>query len=237
MFHNAFSEYESLVIGMRDCIPSASDLREGHDAVNRVHKQTGWRTVLIWARSGAMPGRFWDEVLRCAATRRHTSGTGVVSGSEDLEKSGGFAVKIKNNCRVFQCTVNWARARQKTTLIASAAQRSSSIFAETSFEQCSSDSWFSGGISIRLVALRPRDIAVNVDTDCSNQTVCKLHLLHEYPIMKTRLTSSAAYRLRPHLLLSTYLQDFSDDVTTASSICFNDCDLDSVCSRSRECGA
>ena len=70
-----------------------------------------WRYRLIPARCRALPGRYRDEVLRCAATRRHTSRTGVVSGSANLEKTGSFAVKILNNWPVFQCTVNWSRAR------------------------------------------------------------------------------------------------------------------------------
>ncbi|WP_232288141.1 hypothetical protein, partial [Gimesia maris] len=46
-----------------------------------------------------------------------------------LEKTGSFIVKSTNKCRVFRCTVNWIRARPKTTLIAGGAQRSSSFYA------------------------------------------------------------------------------------------------------------
>ncbi|QDT94478.1 hypothetical protein Pan161_61740 [Gimesia algae] len=178
---------------MMVCIPMASDLREGHDAVNRFQKQTGWRTVLMGTRYEAVLKRCRDEVLRSVATRRHTWRTGAVSGSEDLEKTGCIVVKIENNWRVFQCSVNWARARPKTALIAGGAQWSSSMFAGTEYEQCSSESWFSDGLPIRLNPNHPSDVAVNVDTGCSNQAVCKLHLLPDYPIMKTRLISSAAY--------------------------------------------
>ncbi len=70
-----------------------------------------WRYMLMWARYGTLPGRCRDEVFRSVAIRRHTLRTGVVSGSANLEKTGSFAVKIKNNWPVFQCTVNWSRAR------------------------------------------------------------------------------------------------------------------------------
>ena len=79
--------------------------------------------------------RYWyeqwwcrNERLRCAATRRVTSRMGVVSGSANLEKTGCIAVKNQNKCRVFQCTVNWARARLGLTLNASGAAGSSRIF-------------------------------------------------------------------------------------------------------------
>ncbi|QDU13891.1 hypothetical protein GmarT_17010 [Gimesia maris] len=88
-----------------------------------------WRTVLIWERCLAVLRRCLDENLRSASTRRHTLGTGVVLTSEYLEKTGSFIVKSTNKCRVFRCTVNWIRARPKTTLIAGGAQRSSSFYA------------------------------------------------------------------------------------------------------------
>ena len=88
-----------------------------------------WRTVLIWERCLAVLRRCRDENLRSASTRRHTLGTGVVLTSEYLEKTGSFIVKSTNKCRVFRCTVNWIRARPKTTLIAGGAQRSSSFYA------------------------------------------------------------------------------------------------------------
>ena len=64
--------------------------------------------------------RLWwcrGERVRCVATRRHTSGISGVTVSDNLEKSGCFMVKIRNNCRVFRCTVNWARARLTLTRI------------------------------------------------------------------------------------------------------------------------
>ena len=88
-----------------------------------------WRTVLIWERCLAVLRRCRDENLRSASTRRHTLGTGVVLTSEYLEKTGSFIVKSSNKCRVFRCTVNWIRARPKTTLIAGGAQRSSLFYA------------------------------------------------------------------------------------------------------------
>ncbi|QDT90127.1 hypothetical protein Pan161_17760 [Gimesia algae] len=88
-----------------------------------------WRTVLIWERCLAVLRRCRDENLRSASTRRHTLGTGVVLTSEYLEKTGSFIVKSTNKCRVFRCTVNWIRARPKTTLIAGGALRSSSFYA------------------------------------------------------------------------------------------------------------
>ncbi len=74
-------------------------------------KKNMWRYGLTEDRCWAMPGRYRGEELRCVATRRLTSRTGVVSGSANLEKTGSFAVKSQNNWRVFQCTVNWTRAR------------------------------------------------------------------------------------------------------------------------------
>ena len=88
-----------------------------------------WRYRLIPGRCQAVPGRCRGEGGRrgakggdgaamvrrwCgdgAATRRRTLRTSVVSGSANLEKTGCFAVKTWNKWPVFQCTVNWARAR------------------------------------------------------------------------------------------------------------------------------
>ncbi len=89
-----------------------------------------WRYGLTANRRAATSGRCRDERLRCAATRRHTSRTGVVSGSANREKTGFILVKIGNEWPVFQCTVNWARARLKTALIAGGAAGSSAIYAE-----------------------------------------------------------------------------------------------------------
>ncbi len=88
-----------------------------------------WRYLSIRARYLAVLRWCRDESQRSAATRRHTSRTGVVSGSANLEKTGCFMVKTRNNCRVFQCTVNWARARHSLAFIAGGAQRSSSFYA------------------------------------------------------------------------------------------------------------
>ena len=71
----------------------------------------GWRYRVTQARPAAMPGRFCGDSLRCAATRRHTLVTGAVMRTENLEKRTEKRVQTTNNCRVFQCTVNWSRAR------------------------------------------------------------------------------------------------------------------------------
>ncbi len=86
-----------------------------------------WRYGLTGNRPAAMSGRCRDDGLRCVAIRRVTSRTGGVSGSVNLEKTGSFVVKSQNRWPVFQCTVNWARARPKTALIASGAAGSSAI--------------------------------------------------------------------------------------------------------------
>ncbi|WP_291170990.1 hypothetical protein [Gimesia sp.] len=88
-----------------------------------------WRYGLTGDRPAATSGRCRGEALRCVATRRVTSRTSVLSGSANREKTGSFLVKINNSCRVFRCSVNWARARPKTALIAVGTQRSSSFYA------------------------------------------------------------------------------------------------------------
>ena len=128
MIHNAYSVSEILKEGMPGCIPMVCDLREGRDAVNRIQKQTGWRYELTGNRCAAVLRRYRAEALRCVATRRITSRTGVVSGSEDLEKTGSFVMKIKYRWPVFQCTVNWSRARLNSALIASGASGSRGKF-------------------------------------------------------------------------------------------------------------
>ncbi len=90
----------------------------------------GWRYRLTGVRSAATSGRFCGDERRCVATRRHTWGTDVGVQTAYLEKTGCFTVNISNNCRVFQCTVNWARARPETTLIAVGAAGSSPVFSE-----------------------------------------------------------------------------------------------------------
>ena len=86
-----------------------------------------WRYGLTGNRAAATSGRFRGEALRCVSTRRVTSRTGVKMRTANLEKTGSFVVKSQNRWPVFQCTVNWARARPKTALIASGAAGSSAI--------------------------------------------------------------------------------------------------------------
>ncbi len=88
----------------------------------------GWRCLLIQGRYWCEQWRFRDERLRSAATRRHTFGTGAVMRTAYLEKTGCFTVKIRNKWPVFQCSVNWARARHRSTFIVGGAQRSSSFY-------------------------------------------------------------------------------------------------------------
>ncbi len=97
--------------------------------VSRGMNKIMWRYGLIWERCLAVLRWYRGERLRCVATRRVISRTGVVSGSANREKTGSFVVKTGNNCRVFRCTVNWARARLKTALIAVGAAASSSFYA------------------------------------------------------------------------------------------------------------
>ena len=70
-----------------------------------------WRYGLKSNRCRGDQWRCRGDVLRCAATRRVTSRTGAVSGSANREKTGCFVVKTGNSWLVFQCTVNWSRAR------------------------------------------------------------------------------------------------------------------------------
>ncbi|QEG19511.1 hypothetical protein GmarT_54120 [Gimesia maris] len=127
--HAAFSG------GLNSC--GSVNLREGREAIKWIMGMM-WRTVLIGNRCWSDQWRCRGERLRCVATRRHTSRTGVDSGSANLEKTGCFIVKIRNRYRVFWCTVNWPRARPETTLIASGASGSSAIstVAVTGFQQC-----------------------------------------------------------------------------------------------------
>ena len=95
--------------------------REMNDLMRRyLSIRARYLAVLRWCR---------DESQRSAATRRHTLRTGADVTSEYLEKSGCFAVKNANKWCVFQCTVNWARARHSLAFIARGAQRSSSFYA------------------------------------------------------------------------------------------------------------
>ena len=87
-----------------------------------------WRYGLIKDRCWGEQWRCRGEELRCVATRRVTLRTGVVSGSANVEKTGSFIVKTWNRWLVFQCSVNWARARLKTALIAVGAAASRGIY-------------------------------------------------------------------------------------------------------------
>ena len=96
---------------------------------SRGMNNTMWRYGLTENRPAAMSGRCRGEALRYVATRRVTSRTGVVTGSANRENKVCFLVKNANKWPVFWCTVNWARARLKTALIAVGAQWSSSFYA------------------------------------------------------------------------------------------------------------
>ncbi len=85
--------------------------RGSQGGLNRIE----WRCLLIGDRCWCEQWRSWGERLRSAATRRHTSGTRVILRTDYLEKTGCFIVKSQNKWPVFQCTVNWARARHTTT--------------------------------------------------------------------------------------------------------------------------
>ena len=89
----------------------------------------GWRYLLTGGRWGAVLERCRGDGLRCAATRRHTSRTGVVSGSANLEKTGCFIVKTWNKWCVFECTVNCSRARLSLSFIVTGAQASRGVYA------------------------------------------------------------------------------------------------------------
>ncbi len=121
--------------GLNSC--SRVNLKEGHETIKSVFRLV-WRYLLILNRCRGDQCRYCADRLRCAATRRHTSRTGVVSGSANLEKTGCFIVKTRNKCRVFWCTVNWPRARHRTAFIAVGAAGSSAIstVAVTGFQVC-----------------------------------------------------------------------------------------------------
>ncbi len=138
----------------------SAEARGCQGGLNRI----GWRYESIWARSGVIFGRFRDERLRSAATRRHTSRTGADVRTDYLEKRGVNAVHTTNKCRVFQCTVNWARARPKTTLIAVGATGSSAICSRASgllpaFTGGWFAQWWYPHLMIRVVLLaRPNSV-------------------------------------------------------------------------------
>ncbi|QDU12735.1 hypothetical protein CA11_05150 [Gimesia maris] len=89
----------------------------------------GWRYESIRARYLAVLRWYRVERLRSAATRRHTSRTGVVSGSANLEKTGCFIVQTWNKWCVFRCTVNWSRARLSLSFIVTGARASRGVYA------------------------------------------------------------------------------------------------------------
>ena len=97
--------------------------------VSRGMSKIMWRYGLTEDRNAATSGRCRGEGLRCVATRRLTSGMSVNMKTDYPEKRGLFMVKIRNRWCVFQCTVNWARARLKTALIADGATGSSAVYA------------------------------------------------------------------------------------------------------------
>ncbi len=174
---------------MMACIPSSRDLRDGRDAVKRVRQKTGWRYGLTGDRCAAVLRRYRDETLRCVATRRHTSGTGAVSGSANLEKTAGFRVNLRKWFGLFQCSVNWSRARLRIALIAVGASGSSSICAGMSLEQCASD-YRSAVDFCRDSILFTREMQPLTGRQIDQNSGCKLHLLQEYHIMKVRRTCS-----------------------------------------------
>ncbi len=136
IFQNAFCDFWFLMVGMMVCIVSVSDLREGRGAVKRGQQKTGWRYGLTGDRCAAVLRRCRGEALRCVATRRHTWDTCAECAGEELEKTSGFRVNLRKWFALFQCTVNWSRARPKRALIAVGARRSSSICAGIPIEQC-----------------------------------------------------------------------------------------------------
>ena len=191
MFQSAFCNDGILTMWMMACIPSSINLREGRDAVKRVRQKTVWRYGLTGNRCAAVLRRYRDETLRCVATRRLTSGTGAVSGSEDREKTAGFRVNLRKWFALFQCTVNWARARLRIALIAVGAQRSSSICAGMSLEQCAFD-WCLSVDFCRDSILFTREMWRLTGKQADQNSGCKLHLLQECTIMKMRRTCSVS---------------------------------------------
>ncbi len=93
-----------------------------------VLNKVDWRYRLIWNRCWSEEWRHRDEGLRCVATRRHTLGTSAVSSSANLEKTGCIMVKSWNKRLVFQCTVNWARARLISAFIVVGVQASRGVY-------------------------------------------------------------------------------------------------------------
>ncbi len=111
-----------------------------------------WRYGLTENRPAATSGRCRGEGLRCVATRRLPSRMSVNMKTDYPEKRGLFMVKTSNRWCVFQCTVNWTRARPKTALIASGAQRSSSFYA-AGVRECVAAGVRSSVLPFRMVLL------------------------------------------------------------------------------------
>ena len=131
-----FMQHDSILsAGLVSC--SRVYLMQAHEAIKWIFRMM-WRYRLMWNRCRGDQCRGSADRLRCAATRRHPFGTGTVLQTAHLEKRALNRVNISNKCRVFQCTVNWARARLRTTLIASGASGSSAIWTVgvTGFQRC-----------------------------------------------------------------------------------------------------
>ena len=124
MFHNAFSVSEIMKARMMVCLPRMCNLREWREAIKWIFRML-WRYRLIWNRCRGDQCWCCGDGSRCAATRRHTFATGAVLQTAYLEKRTLNRVHISNRCRVFQCTVNWSRARHRTAFIPGGASGSS----------------------------------------------------------------------------------------------------------------
>ena len=111
----------------------SAEARGRQEGLNRI----GWRYLLTGVRSGATCWRFRGDGRRCAATRRHTWGTGADVSTAYLEKRARFVMNTGNKWRVFQCTVNWSRARHNSAFIAVGTAGSSRIDA-VNLMQCTS---------------------------------------------------------------------------------------------------
>jgi hypothetical protein len=117
--------FESVIGNMISC--TRMNLRKGRGSIKWI-LGTMWRYRLIPGRYFAMSKWCRGEGLRSVATRRHTFGTGEFSGSAYLEKSGCFIVKNGNKRRVFQCTVNWSRARHVLAFISVGSAESRRVY-------------------------------------------------------------------------------------------------------------
>ena len=120
MFHNAFSVTGIMKLRMMVYLPISCDLREWREAIKWIFRIV-WRYRLIWNRCRGDHCGYCGDSSRCVATRRHTFRTGTDLRAAHLEKRPLNRVHISNRCRVFQCTVNWSRARHRTAFIAGGA--------------------------------------------------------------------------------------------------------------------